>query len=1002
MNTPEGSAPTAMELLDQANGLPFGSEERDLLQRALSSAQETGDRDAEYRVRLSLVASYRAAEDNSALLTHFSAAAGLHDSDPQRFPGSSDGSYPHLFWYYKHAINVVTMSCLFSRPQADALLDQMATHYARAGVPENAVDIERREDQLVNGTLAETEAIQARILANGGEDPFDDCPTCRIAGQLALDLRAGRTEEAQARVEEILQAGDIGCVMEPESSLAAVMMTALRHGDADFAGFAQRTSIAANPRFQSLRNVGRHLEFLGVTGNYSRGLALLQRYQRDLLVDRLDTLGHFGVLSGAWVLLAATVRAGFGEVKVPGSGTAELVAVYGELSGDGSDHTVAALAERCRTAATELAARYDVRNGNDNFARLIAEAEELSRLDIPLDLGSSDLLLRAELADPAASPASVVAGADETDPDERLCVLETAVRAQASHDVAALLASGDPYIRVEDLPEWHRPSYHSRLVSHYHHTGDRAARDGHYEDLVNELFRQGRGEAEFYAGIAPADFLDVPADDVPAWSGYAAELRGSDPLAYLSISLRAVATLAAAATEPDPDGDEMRLETAQEDTRNKLGALVAFAGEHRRDVDPSGTAGMILAEYYASAAINLLVLDVISGHADPEEAQSRYESLRADFADFSPSHATGLDLYYGMAATGTGIAEGVYALDRHLATLIDLRLREATGTTALDTARVLAHGGRFEEAAERARLAVRQLDAAELPSRDASLFLGEMLVYQQRSAEAVDVLEPLLLPKLEQYHHATTEDEGGPVPEFSEYEIRCIHGLGLSLRQTAPTPLLPLWTLRQSRDLALSNGEDQLAVMSVIALTDILHGLDRWEEAIEEMTTTLPAAARLNDSGQAEMRLRDRIAVSQADAGDPAALDTLAQNMELASDTGQRLYVQESINRVLSTFGRLDECLEGCRKASRMVLSLDDPSSAAAQLAQGANYAMSAEQPDSTDRAIEILTEAQDVPGIPGEQAAHYCRVIADLYEDAGKSRKARKWRSRADSLDRG
>ena len=231
------------------------------------------------------------------------------------------------------------------------------------------------------------------------------------------------------------------------------MMTALRHGDADFAGFAQRTSIAANPRFQSLRNVGRHLEFLGVTGNYSRGLALLQRYQRDLLVDRLDTLGHFGVLSGTWVLLAATVRAGFGEVKVPGSVTAELVAVYGELSGDGSDHTVAALAERCRTAATELAARYDVRNGNDNFARLIAEAEELSRLDIPLDLGSSDLLLRAELADPAASPASVVAGADETDPDERLCVLETAVRAQASHDVAALLASGDPYIRVEDLPE---------------------------------------------------------------------------------------------------------------------------------------------------------------------------------------------------------------------------------------------------------------------------------------------------------------------------------------------------------------------------------------------------------------------------------------------------------------------------------------------------------------------------------------------------------------------
>ncbi|HCT14586.1 MAG TPA: hypothetical protein DIW82_07295, partial [Corynebacterium nuruki] len=138
------------------------------------------------------------------------------------------------------------------------------------------------------------------------------------------------------------------------------MLTALTEGDPELPAYAQRTSASVNPRLLYLSTVGRHLEFLGVTGNHSLGLGMLQRYQRDLLDDPLDTDSRFRFLTGAWVLLAATDRAGFGDVAVTGSGAADLAPVYGPAGdgtdgADGGDYTVAALADRCASAAADLA-----------------------------------------------------------------------------------------------------------------------------------------------------------------------------------------------------------------------------------------------------------------------------------------------------------------------------------------------------------------------------------------------------------------------------------------------------------------------------------------------------------------------------------------------------------------------------------------------------------------------------------------------------------------------
>lgn len=137
---------SATALLDRAIDMPMNDEQMEAFQLALSVAQETEDQDTEFKARLFLATLGNINEDHTSMLTHFSAAVGMHDRDPARFPGQGDGSYPDLFWLYKNALNLVISSVLFTREQMDNMLDQMDEHFTRAGIPRIAINIERRDD----------------------------------------------------------------------------------------------------------------------------------------------------------------------------------------------------------------------------------------------------------------------------------------------------------------------------------------------------------------------------------------------------------------------------------------------------------------------------------------------------------------------------------------------------------------------------------------------------------------------------------------------------------------------------------------------------------------------------------------------------------------------------------------------------------------------------------------------------------------------------------------
>ncbi|ANE02859.1 hypothetical protein [Corynebacterium crudilactis] len=914
---------SASAILDRAAEMPMNDEQMEAFLHALSVAQETEDQDTEYRARLFLATLSNINEDHTSMLTHFSAAVGMHDRDPARFPGQGDNSYPDLFWLYKNALNLIISSVLFNRQQIDGMLDQMAEHFTRAGIPRIAIDIERRDDALMNGSVERALELQELIDASPHDDPFHDCRTCQLAGKVALALVTNDFEEAQNLVYQIINYGPIGCVMEPETALAAFMLRALKNGDADFARFAQETSAKANPEFQSLNAVGRHLEFLGVTGNHSRGLGLFTRYQHRLINDPLATHGHFQFYLGAHTLLSSTQRAGFGDLIVAGSG-----AVFGH----DEDLSVDKLKERCLELARNLAREYDARNGNDNFAKRFEAATAHASLDIPLDIGGTNLLLKAQTATP-------------TEPDN---ATEKLARFFISNGQGAysdsqryLLTSAE----LAELPESDRVGYALGLLDY-----PGKATEGR-DLLIAELRRQDYQAADFLAAQS-TDELKNP--DAPAFLTEA-ELLHDDLKSWVLLSQMALDSILISVEEGAKEQAQAIARRIFEETR-------AHADFARANFQAQ------LFEFIATLALTPEKLDV-----------ERYEDLRAQC---NTVQRVGLDTVFGQHAVFQDTANGQGILDEVLGFLISAGMRESTARAASTFSDLYALLNYQERAVEMARLAVGELHAVGLPSRTEELKLGIHLSHIQ-PIEARELLEKLLLPKFEQQQ------------ELTQLELEALLPLGATIAIHDPQAASSV--LINARDKAAGLGNYSLAVEAMALITDILYNQDMHEQLLEELNQSLYLAQKLDDQHQAELKLLDSIAIIQADLGLTEALETLGKSKDLAQTTGQKLYVQESLNRAYFTFERLEDCLAGCTEASSLAQDNDDASNAAAQLEQGAQYAF---QLGSPERGAEMLEKAFEVPGIPTAQALFYANALASIYEDFGDSVKAQYWSKKAEELD--
>lgn len=107
------------------------------------------------------------------------------------------------------------------------------------------------------------------------------------------------------------------------------------------------------------------------------------------------------------------------------------------------------------------------------------------------------------------------------------------------------------------------------------------------------------------------------------------------------------------------------------------------------------------------------------------------------------------------------------------------------------------------------------------------------------------------------------------------------------------------------------------------------------------------------------------------------------------------IYVQESVNRVRYTFGRIDECLAGCEAVAGMQKDSaennreDAGELAAAHYFQGARYAAWA---DDLPTAVTKMEKAVETPGASPEQLMNYCRSLSQVTAKPGRTADSERW----------
>ncbi|GAA4489195.1 hypothetical protein GCM10023094_50380 [Rhodococcus olei] len=421
------SETTVAALIGEIDATPYGPAERELIERAITLAEDTGDDAAAYAVRMRLIQSASLTGDTDALLTAFAWCVGRNAADPATFPTQIDDH--DLLWFHKWVADALASNPVFPRATIAESIEQMETAYRQAGVGLSGV-VQTRFWQAFEEGRIDQAARHLEELGRTPRDEYSHCEACVRSEEARFRLATGDLEAGIALVQEMLDQ-DLECAEEPERAMAHTLVPLLR---VDRPGDAERMHVRgyrlARGSAAKLDMVGLHLIFLSVTGNHQRALELLERHIGWLAHDNLNATAHLDALTAFAVTCTAAGTAGLGHEHVRGAEGAPLHRFLGTRP---DRWTVDALAQACWRAADELAARFDERNGTTCRSERVSAARVLAdrRWDLPIGVAH-----RVPAPPVAVDPAAAAAFVDEVEDARTLAERVDTIRGTEDADAA--------------------------------------------------------------------------------------------------------------------------------------------------------------------------------------------------------------------------------------------------------------------------------------------------------------------------------------------------------------------------------------------------------------------------------------------------------------------------------------------------------------------------------------------------------------------------------------
>lgn len=421
-------------LLQQASAMPYGPGQIAAVEQVIRHADALGEPHLAFAARIFATQAYVYGGEPAKSFVTFSWCLADFDQNPAPYHQRHVHS---LLWFFKYMVSALLKFPEVPLDRTYAVLDDMERRYRDGGHSLHAVYAYRHRVARHIGAEDEAEEWYRRWIA-APRDDLSDCAGCDPSAQASYLASTGRDEEAIALAEPVL-GGQLSCWEQPQGILTTLLMPYLRTGRRDAARDAHRRAYRRHrASLADMSDVAEHISFCAVTGNDVRGLEMVERHL-DWLDRAPSPKAAMDFAAASALVLNRLAAAGHGDLTVHRR-------AYGERPA--ADVPVADLAAEFTALATEVAARFDLRNGtsaqSQRVARLLS-AEPIGEY-LPLSATAprrqpvpAPRRVEQHAAVPSRDPAGGAPGAVEQQP---------VIPPEA--DAAELLALAEHYDLVED------------------------------------------------------------------------------------------------------------------------------------------------------------------------------------------------------------------------------------------------------------------------------------------------------------------------------------------------------------------------------------------------------------------------------------------------------------------------------------------------------------------------------------------------------------------------
>ncbi|MFF5084761.1 tetratricopeptide repeat protein [Actinoplanes sp. NPDC000266] len=380
------------ELISQADDMPYGAAQIAMVEQILRHVDAVNDPQLAFVTRMIASNAYIYGGEPAKAFVTFSWCVGDFDRNPQPY---HQRAQHNLLWLFKAMVNALTKFPEVPLARTYAVLDDMERRYREFGRGLGALYKYRYVVADHVGLRDEADAWYEKWQA-APRDSLSDCVGCDPTDVAAHLSARGRFADAVEHAHPVLE-GTLNCTEQPQAILEELMVPYLLTGRESEAADAHRRSYRLQrSTLADMADIAGHITFCARTGNESRGLEILQRHI-DWLDKAPSPMAAMEFAAAGGHLLRRVTELGHGD------------AVVRRL--DRPDVTAAELATELAARATELAARFDARNGTTEQSRRVAEW--LAREPFGVTLALSPTARPAEAAAPvtvADEPVEVPAG----------------------------------------------------------------------------------------------------------------------------------------------------------------------------------------------------------------------------------------------------------------------------------------------------------------------------------------------------------------------------------------------------------------------------------------------------------------------------------------------------------------------------------------------------------------------------------------------------------------